>query len=88
MYMITVKVAEFRNKLSSYLKKVRQGTEIIISDRDHPIGRLIPHDKNTEEEWEITPPAKGYEGLAKLKFKPSSAKIDIVEELLAERRKR
>lgn len=85
--MITVKIGEFRNRLSTYLRKVRQGNEIIIADREHPIGRIIPYSE-VEEKWEMIEPSKGYEGLASLTFKPISSKVNAVEELLAERRKR
>lgn len=86
--MLQVKVAEFRNKLSSYLKRVRRGAEIVITDRDTPIGRLIPYGSDVEEPFEIIPPPKGYGGLAKIKFSPGNKVEGIVEELLAERRKR
>ena len=61
MAMITIKIAEFRNRLSVYLKKVRQGAEVIITDRDTPIGRLIPYEKEVKEEpFEMIPPKKGW----------------------------
>ncbi len=89
--MTTVKVAEFRSHLSKYLHKVRQGSEIIISDRKHPIARITPYSESTSEalkEWKMIEPAKGYAGFAKLKFKPLSSKVDALEELLSDRRKR
>ena len=38
-----VKVAELKSKLSEYLRSVRQGSEIIIKDRDTPIAKLVPY---------------------------------------------
>jgi prevent-host-death family protein len=38
-----VKIAEFKGKLSEYLRSVRQGNEVVIKDRDTPIAKLIPY---------------------------------------------
>jgi prevent-host-death family protein len=40
--MRSVKIAELKNHLSAYLNEVRDGEEIIISDRDTPIAKIIP----------------------------------------------
>ena len=34
---------ELENKLSAYLRLVREGNEVIIKDRDTPIARLTPY---------------------------------------------
>jgi len=87
--LIRVKIGEFRNRLSSYLKKLRQGAEIVISDRDTPIGRIIPFEKsNAKDELKMIDPPKGYPGLASLAFSPKSSPVSPVEELLKERRSR
>jgi len=85
--IIQVKIGEFRNRLSSYLKKMRSGAEIVISDRDTPVGRLVPFSKQeSEKELILLEPPKGYQGLSQLKFPPSS--FSAVGELLKERRSR
>ena len=38
-----VKIAEFKSRLSAYLRSVRQGQEIVIKDRETPIARLTPY---------------------------------------------
>jgi antitoxin (DNA-binding transcriptional repressor) of toxin-antitoxin stability system len=38
--MKTVKIAELKNRLSYYLRRVRQGESILIADRDHVIARI------------------------------------------------
>ncbi len=86
--MIQVKVAEFRNKLSSYLKKVRLGAQVIITDRDTPIGRLLPYQEDGEANFELSDPPLGYGGLAKIKFLPNPKNYSVVAELLSERRRR
>jgi prevent-host-death family protein len=86
--MISVKIAELRNQLSKYLKKVRRGDEVVITDRDTPIGRLVPYEKNEENEpFEMIPPKKGWGKLSKMKFTPVKMDYDIVEDLLADRKK-
>lgn len=87
--MVSVKIGELRNHLSKYLNKVRKGAEILIKDRDTPIGRLVPYqERKGEEPFEIIPPPGGYEGLAKLSFPPLECPVDIVEFLLEDRRRR
>ena len=53
--MKTVKIAELKNRLSYYLRRVRQGESILISDRDHVIARIervAPmSDRGSEAEW-------------------------------------
>ncbi|MBI2346162.1 MAG: type II toxin-antitoxin system prevent-host-death family antitoxin [Deltaproteobacteria bacterium] len=86
--MSKVKVGELRNHLSKYLKKVRRGAEVVITDRETPIGKLVPYSAIEEEPFEVMPPEDGYEGLAKLEFPPILCPVDIVELLLADRRRR
>lgn len=86
--MISVKVGELRNQLSRYLKKVRHGAEITITDRETPIGKIIPYSKEDKEPFEIIDPPNGYGGFARLNFPDLDIKIDPVEILLQDRRKR
>lgn len=45
--MVTVNVAELKNRLSKYLTFVKAGEEIIIRDRNLPVAKLVPF--STEE---------------------------------------
>ena len=40
--MISVNIAELKNRLSAYLQHVRAGEEILIRDRNLPIAKLTP----------------------------------------------
>jgi prevent-host-death family protein len=40
--MKTASVSEAKNKLSAYLRLVKQGQEVVILDRDVPVARLVP----------------------------------------------
>lgn len=38
-----VKIAEFKARLSAYLRAVRRGNEIVVKDRETPIVRVLPY---------------------------------------------
>ena len=40
--MISVSIAELKNKLSAYLQHVREGEEILIRERNLLIAKLVP----------------------------------------------
>jgi prevent-host-death family protein len=48
MAMNAVKIAEFKNRLSAYLRRVRRGEEILVTDRDTPIAKVSPATAPTE----------------------------------------
>lgn len=37
-----VSVRELKNRLSEYLKKVREGRELVVTSRGRPVARLLP----------------------------------------------
>lgn len=51
--MKSVNVAELRNKLSSYLNEVKAGQEIVVSERNEPIARIIPLKPPSDDEKEL-----------------------------------
>lgn len=40
--MASVQIAELKNNLSAYLRKVRTGEEVIICDRKSPVAKIVP----------------------------------------------
>jgi antitoxin (DNA-binding transcriptional repressor) of toxin-antitoxin stability system len=40
--MRSVKIGILKNQLSTYLRYVRNGEEIVVHDRDKPVARIIP----------------------------------------------
>ena len=46
--MKKVKIAEFKSHLSTHLKAVRGGAELVITDRETPIAKVIPFGKGEE----------------------------------------
>jgi prevent-host-death family protein len=35
--------SQFKAKLGRYMKAVRQGREVVITDRDEPVAKLVPY---------------------------------------------
>jgi prevent-host-death family protein len=42
MAMTNVGVAQLKARLSEYLRRVREGAEVIVLDRKTPIARIVP----------------------------------------------
>lgn len=40
--MRSVNIATLKNRLSVYLKLVREGEELVVRDRNRPIARIVP----------------------------------------------
>lgn len=45
---VEVGVRELKNHLSRYLERVRDGEEVIVTDRGHPVARLLAVDAPTD----------------------------------------
>ena len=43
--MTSAHVAELKNRLSAYLKEVRNGKEVVVMNRDMAIAKIIPFPK-------------------------------------------
>jgi prevent-host-death family protein len=83
--MKTVGVAEFKSRLSEYLRNVRKGHDLVILDRDQPIARVIPH--TASGPLVVREPIKGYRTLGDLPLPtPARLRTDAVALLLEDRR--
>jgi prevent-host-death family protein len=51
--MRAVNVAELRSRLSAYLGRVRAGEEILISDRNLAVAKIVPLSKTGNFDWEL-----------------------------------
>ena len=85
MVMELVGVAQLKSKLSHYLAAVKRGKEIIVTSHRHSIARIVPLDK-TGADLKIIPACKPVSSLRKLKA--VKLKVDLVADLLADRRRR
>lgn len=48
----TVGVRELKDRLSHYLRAVKSGETIVITDRGKPVGRIIPQGQTLEQRLE------------------------------------
>ncbi len=64
--MAAVKIAQLRNNLSAYLKRVQHGEEVIVLDRKKPVARIIPMPPDLDEELRQL----AAEGLIRLPIEP------------------
>jgi prevent-host-death family protein len=46
----TIGIRELKNRLSSVLRRVRQGETITVTDRNNPIALLVPADESGSED--------------------------------------
>jgi prevent-host-death family protein len=42
MDMMKTSATQFKAKLGQYMRAVRAGNEVVVTDRDQPVARLIP----------------------------------------------
>ena len=54
-----VSAAQFKAKMGRYMKAVRQGEEVILTDRDEPVARLTPfrRERAARAAWPVDVPA-------------------------------
>jgi prevent-host-death family protein len=47
MSMIKVAASRIKAKMGEYMRAVRDGQEVVITDRERPVARLVPYDAGT-----------------------------------------
>ena len=50
---IRVPVRQLKNRLSAYLRRVREGGELVITSRGEPVARLLPAARRAPTEHEV-----------------------------------
>jgi len=83
--MESVSVAALKSNLSRYLAAVKEGKELIITSHRHPVARLSPLEK-TAGDLKIIPAKKPVSSLNKIKG--INLEVDLLADLLADRRRR
>lgn len=84
--MKSVKIAEFKSKLSAYIRLIRKGFELVVTDRETPVARVIPFEE-PDEEAVISEPIVKSSLLNRLSYPRSKKKINTLA-ILREERKR
>jgi prevent-host-death family protein len=83
--MTRVNVSTLKARLSRYLRAVRRGEEIVVTDRNLPIARVVPFREEVPFKLETHAPKKRPEELRTLRFTRARG-IDTLAVLLEERR--
>ena len=92
--MVTVGSKELKNRLGKYLKLVRQGETIQITDRGKPVGCITPvSDPNAQTDEQLTrllatghvrlsvkPPASGRRTFRPIRLKPGPSTTEMLAE--------
>ncbi len=85
--MKTVKIAELKNHLSEHLRAVEAGAELVVTDRDRPIARIVPH-RRSDKRVRVTRPTRSFSTLRGKRYTPARWRINSTEILLEERQQR
>ena len=83
--MKSVRIAELKARLSEYLRSVRRGRILTVTDRDTPIAQIIPYEVGAAS-LTVRHPLPDAPKLASLRMPPPLAlRTDIVKLLAQER---
>jgi prevent-host-death family protein len=52
MTQMTVGIRELKTRLSSYLKEVKAGSTLVITERGKPVGRIVPIKPSVEAQMQ------------------------------------
>jgi prevent-host-death family protein len=65
---------EFKNRMGRYLREVRRGRSLVITDRGKPVAKVVPPDEAETEQPSLTERLKQLEalGLIRLAKRPLS----------------
>ncbi len=85
MVMDAVRIADLKARLSEYLRRVRRGGTLTVTDRDTPIAQIIPYPTGSAS-LTVRRPPRDAKRLGAIRMPPPLAiQADIVQ-LLAEER--
>jgi prevent-host-death family protein len=78
-----LRVAEFKARLSQYLREVRAGRSLVVFDRDTPVARVVPVTPGAED----LPSRRPVRRLADVRLPPPPRRRPDVDAALAEQRR-
>lgn len=85
--MKTVKIAELKDRLSEHLRAVEKGAEVIVTDRNRPIARIVPL-TDGREQVRVLPASRSFKSIRSRRHKAAGWKISSTDLLLQERTER
>ena len=83
--MTTVKIAKLKSHLSAYLRQVQKGEQLIVTDRETPIAKVIPY-AATSERLQIMSAKEKPQIFKNLKVPRTSKPMDSLKTLLEDRK--
>jgi prevent-host-death family protein len=86
MAMKRVGIAEFKDQLSRHLRAVEAGEEVVVTDHERPIARVIP--VGDERRVVIRPALRPFSEVRDRVYAPANWGIDSTTLLLEERQAR
>jgi len=87
MAMRSVKIAELKDHLSRELRAVERGAEVVVTDRDRPIARIVPMGP-AEPTIVVRPAGRAFAPFRRKRFSPARWASSSTELLLEERQGR
>lgn len=82
-----VRIAELKDRLSEHLRAVEKGAEVVITDRNRPIARIVPLTP-ADKRVRVVPSTRSFSSIRSRRHKPAGWRISSTELLLEERRER
>lgn len=84
--MKRVGVAELKDQLSKYLRAVEAGAEVEVTDRDRPIARIVPVQRQSRVV--LRPAVRPFSAIRHPRYPPADWLVSSTELLLEERQGR
>ncbi|MGH2737132.1 MAG: type II toxin-antitoxin system Phd/YefM family antitoxin [Actinomycetota bacterium] len=82
-----VKIAELKDRLSEHLRAVEKGAEVVVTDRDRPIARIVPLPRSARR-FRILQPSRRFSDIRDRRRSRAGWEISSTELLQEERRER
>jgi prevent-host-death family protein len=85
--MKLVKIAELKDRLSHYLRAAERGSEVVVTDRDRPIARILPV-ITQRAALTVLPPKVSFASVRRKTWRSANWAIQSAELLAEERSER
>ncbi len=85
--MKRVKIAELKDHLSEHLRSVERGGQLLVTDRNRPIARIVPASASRSL-LQVKAPKRPFASIRAKRYAPARWKIRSLALLLEERRDR
>ena len=82
--MNSVKIANLKANLSSYLREVQKGKQLIVTDRETPIAKVVPY-VAPKEKLQIVKAVSSPKKLKKIKIPATRGTVGSLQALLKDR---